>query len=38
MKLSRQAMRVKRQNEIEEIIMLTSNNKNDILSESDDGK
>lgn len=38
MKLSRQAMRVKRQNEIEEIIMLTSNNKNEILSESDDGK
>lgn len=38
MKLSRQAMRLKRQNEIEEIIMLTSNNKNDILSESDDGK
>lgn len=38
MKLSRQAMRVKRQNEIEEIVMLTSNNKNDILSESDDGK
>ena len=38
MKLSRQAMRVKRQNEIEEIIMLTSNNKSDILSESDDGK
>ena len=38
MKLSRQAMRDKRQNEIEEIIMLTSNNKNDILSESDDGK
>lgn len=38
MKLSRQVMRVKRQNEIEEIIMLTSNNKNDILSESDDGK
>ncbi len=38
MKLSRRAMRVKRQNEIEEIIMLTSNNKNDILSESDDGK
>ena len=38
MKLSRQAMRVKRQNEIEEIIMLTSNNKKDILSESDDGK
>ena len=38
MKLSRQAMRVKCQNEIEEIIMLTSNNKNDILSESDDGK
>lgn len=38
MKLSRQAMRVKRQNEIEEIIMLTSNNKNDILSKSDDGK
>lgn len=38
MKLSRQAMRVKRQNEIEEIIVLTSNNKNDILSESDDGK
>lgn len=38
MKLSRQAMRVKRQNEIEEIIMLTTNNKNDILSESDDGK
>ena len=38
MKLSRQAMRVKRQSEIEEIIMLTSNNKNDILSESDDGK
>lgn len=38
MKLSRQVMRVKRQNEIEEIIMLTTNNKNDILSESDDGK
>ena len=38
MKLSRQAMRVKRQNEIEEIIMLTSNNKNDILSEREDGK